>query len=178
MQLDMGLPPTVPAVATTKRSQGVRAQITHDMIVDFVMLNVTATYEEIGRNFGYSAGGMKTIMRSDAFRARFEARKTSLIDPLVLEKMEKRLEGLAEDSIKIIQKHLETSTDANFALKVLGESSRALGYGAAKAAPAQQNNFVVHLPGPAQSSEAWSAAFAGHSSPGPTQVVDAEVKDA
>lgn len=175
MELDLGLPPLRKDV-TTNRTQSPRTQITHDMIVDYILLHPDHSYKQIGASFGYSEVGIGVIVRSDAFRARFEMRKTEMVDPVVMEKIEKRLEGLAAQSLTILEGCLRTSTDPHLALKTLTETNKALGYGASKV-PQVQNNYVAFLPGPAQSSEAWQNAFGRPSIPEPApQVVDAEVK--
>lgn len=169
MELDLGLPQTLPKLATTERTQLPRTQITHDMIVDFLICNPTATYKEIGTEFSYSEVGIGVICRSDAFRMRFEMRKAEVQDPVVMEKIERRLEGLASKSLEILERHLQVSTDHKFALEVLKETNKAAGYGATKI-PHVQNNYVAVLPGPAASSKEWSDKF-GHGQP-PLPVAD------
>lgn len=140
------------------RAPGITAkqQITHDAIIDFVLANPRATLKQIAEAFGYRAAqSISIIINSDAFQARLQARRGEVVDPVVLEKIENQLKGQISASMEIIARKLETSDDANFALQVFEKSTKAAGYGAPKNAPVVQQNFVMHLPGPARSSAEW-----------------------
>lgn len=140
-------------------TQAFRVQMTHAMIIDFMLSNPSATQREIAANFDYTPEGISVIVRSDSFQAAYHKRKEGIVDPVVLQKVEARLDGLAHASIDILQRKLKTSDDGAFALKVLDSAARAAGYGAQKPT-ALQANFVVNLPGPATSSAEWTSRFA------------------
>lgn len=170
-------------VPETKVVRGKRG-LTHDAIVDYIISNPGHTYKQIAAEFGFSPEGIGIIVRSDGFQARFHARKVEMVDPVVLQRVTERLDGLAHASIDILQRKLAVSEDANFALKVLETASRAGGYGAS--APASlQASFVVHLPGPASSTAEWSNRFAAAAAPilharlddAPSEVQDVEIKE-
>lgn len=148
--VDKGADPTKP--------QFRKSQITHDAIIDFILSHPTATFKEIGAAFSYTPQGIAVIVNCDAFRMRYEKRKSQLVDPLVTSRIEDRLNGLAAQSIEILSRKLETSDDGGFALKVMEVSTRANGYGVAKGQQVNAN-FVVHLPGPAASTAEWSSKF-------------------
>jgi hypothetical protein len=149
-----------------------REAYTHDALIDFILAQPGASYREIGEAFGYSGQGIMLIMHSDAFKARYEMRRTEIVDPLVTAKISERLDMLASQSIEILSRKLETSEDGHFALKVLETTTRANGYGQPKAA-AVNNQFVVHLPGPASSTNEWSSRFG----PGGAPVLRARVEE-
>ena len=151
----------------------VRRQLTHDMIIDYLLANPTATYLELGAEFGYTKGGIAVLIGSDAFQARYAKRRSELVDPLVAATIEERLVGLAHQSITILSEKLEASVDGKFALQVLDSTTRAAGYGAKNGATVN-TQFVVHLPGPASSTKEWSDRFGVQDAP----VLKARVEDA
>ena len=138
-----------------------KVSITHDAILDFVIARPDATYREIAAEFGYSPEGIGIICRSDAFRARMEVRKADLVDPVIKQTVEDRLQGLVHASIDILQRKLQESGDAKLALATLDATSRnaAANYGARNVQQGNQTTFVVQLPGPANSSLEWKAKF-------------------
>ena len=140
--------------------------ITHDAIIDFVMVQPQATYREIAGQFGYTPEGIGIICRSDAFKARLEVRKGDLIDPIIKQNVEERLTGLAHASIDILQRKLATSDDPKLALASLDACSKAAQYGARGGNTGGGVTFVVQLPGPAATSSDWASKF------GPSRVVE------
>lgn len=141
--------------------QNQKVSITHDAIIDFVIVQPQATYREIAGQFNYTPEGIGIICRSDSFKARLEARKGELVDPIIKQNVEQRLEGLAHASIDILQRKLATSDDAKLALAVLDSSSKASAYGARQGLPQGAVTFVVQLPGPAINSSEWRDKFGG-----------------
>lgn len=133
-----------------------KVQITHDAIIDFLVANPRATRRQIADAFGYrSEASISVILNADAFQARMAARREGIIDPILVAKLEDRMKGLVSQSMTILERKLETSDDANLALKVFDSTTKAAGYGLPKNAPVVQNQFVVQLPGPARSSAEW-----------------------
>lgn len=138
---------------------GSKKLITHDAVIDFVITNPAATYREIAGAFGYTPEGIGIICRSDAFKARYEARKDALVDPIIRQSVEERLQGLAHASIDILQRKLATSDDPKLALAALDASTKAAQYGARGGAVGGAVTFVVQLPGPASNSAEWASKF-------------------
>lgn len=148
---------------TYSRGKGVenkRTHITHDAIIDFLLANPRATQQEIGTAFGYSRVNIAIIMGSDAFKARYFKRRGEIVDPIISARIEDRLGALAHRSAEIVHEKLEANPlDGKFALEVLNTATKGLGMGTPK--PPQINTqFVVHLPGPAASSDEWASKFA------------------
>lgn len=136
-----------------------KVSITHDAIIDLVIARPDLNQREIAAYFNYTSVGIGIILRSDAFKARLEARKAELVDPLIKQSVEDRLTGLAHMSIDILSRKLEHSEDPKLALAALEASQKSVGFGARN--PLVQNNqFIVHVPGPARSSGEWEQAFA------------------
>jgi len=128
---------------------------THDALVDQLVHNPMVTQRELARVFGYTEGWISRIIRSDAFREKVAARKTELIDPLVMQSLEQRFEALASRSAEILMEKLDAGASPDVALKTLEVSSRALGYGAQKTSVNVQQNFVVAMPPKSADSGAW-----------------------
>lgn len=134
--------------------------ITHDQIIDFILANPRALRRDIGEAFGYSETSISVILHSDAFQARYLKRQGELLNPFVVAKLEDRMNALAAASAEIVHQRLQDNKlDHKFALDVLDRSTKALGMGVPKP-PTLNQQFVVHLPGPAASSEAWTSKFA------------------
>lgn len=136
-----------------------KVSITHDAIIDLIIARPHLNQREIANEFGYTSVGIGIILRSDAFKARLEARKAALVDPLVKQTVEDRLVGLAHMSLDVLEQKLENSADAKLALATLEAANKSAGYGA-RNAMTMQTQFVVHLPGPANTSSEWQSKFA------------------
>jgi hypothetical protein len=152
--------------------QNQKVSITHDAIIDFVIARPESTYREIAGAFSYTPEGIGIICRSDSFKARLESRKEDLVDPIIRQSVEERLQGLAHASIDILQRKLATSDDPKLALAVLDSSSKASAYGARQGLPQGAVTFVVQLPGPATNSAEWHSKF-GHTAPQLTPMAEA-----
>lgn len=151
-----------------------RRSITHNMLIDFLLANPRATRQEIAANFNYkSVANISIIINSDAFQAAFAKRRSEMVDPVVAASVEERIRGLASDSAEKLAEKLASGTlTTRETIDVFREATRAGNYGSK--APAQQNSFVVHLPGPASSSREWSERFA----PPEAEVVQPRLLDA
>ena len=140
-----------------------RRAITHDAVIDYVLTNPGATYREISSAFGYTPEGIGVICRSDAFQARLEIRRENVVDPIVRQNLEQRLNGLAHASLDILMRKLDTSEDPKLALSTLEISTRAAAAAFGARTAAQSGNsgvtFVVQLPGPATTTSEWSSKF-------------------
>lgn len=147
--------------AGSENTPSVKKMITHDLIIDYVLANPRATNKDIGAAFGYSAVNIGIIMHSDAFQARYHKRQGDLVDPIIAARIEDRITALAVKSAEIVHERLEENLagDHKFALEVFKESTRAAGLGQGSG-PQVNTQFVVHLPGPASSTEEWSSKFA------------------
>lgn len=139
-----------------------KTHITHDAIIDFMIANPRATRMELAHAFGYkSPVSISVIMNSDSFLARYEKRRTDICDPIVSATVEDRLRGIAHRSAEIVAERLESAPlDHKFALEAMRASVGAV---VQKQGPQVNVGFVVHLPGPASSSEEWARKFAPES---------------
>ena len=140
-----------------------KISVTHDAIIDLLIAQPHLNYREIAAQFGYTSVGIGIIVRSDAFKARMEARKSELVDPLIKQGVEDRLMGLAHASIDIVERKLEHSDDPKLALAALDAAQKGAGFGARNPQVLSQTNYIAMLPGPAASSAEWASKFAPRS---------------
>jgi hypothetical protein len=131
---------------------------THDAMIDYIVANPTTSQNEIARAFGYTAPWISRIFASDAFQARLAERKTELVNPVIVANVEERIQGLAMQSIEILEQKLAQTQNPDLAVKVFELSTKAAGYGARKENVGVQNNFVVHLPNKINDPHSWAAA--------------------
>lgn len=135
-----------------------KLKYSHEALIDVLIANPRVTQRELAAHFGYTEGWLSRIMRSDAFREMVAARKSELVDPIVLQSLSQRFEALAERSAEILMEKLDASRDPDMAMKALEVSSKALGFGVSKGTQVQVNtSFVVAMPPKAASSAEWAA---------------------
>lgn len=137
-----------------------KVRYTHDSMIDQIIKNPWISQNELAGIYGYSASWVSIVIASDAFQERLAARKDELIDPAIRATVEERFRGIVLQSLAVLQKKLEgpaSQVDGNLALKVLDTGARALGFGARDRNAGGQLNvqFVVNVPGKAESSAAW-----------------------
>lgn len=160
---------SVPASPCRKEGLPQLAKISysHDAIIDMILADPMIQQGDIARLTGYSQSWLSVMMASGNFKARLaERRGQAGIDEDILTSFKLRLEGLAMQSVEIVANDLSRTKDPKTALKVLGLTSKSLGYGAGQGGaggkPALiQNNYVVALPGPAGNSQDWAEKFQG-----------------
>jgi hypothetical protein len=152
------------AVSETAKESGrgiQRVKYSHDAMIDLVLQRPGITQNEVALYMGYSVGWVSSIMNSDAFQARLAARKTELVDPVIVKTIEERMETLAHQSLEVVQKKLAATENPDLAIKALELSTKALGMGARQQNITQQNNYVVALPPKAESEQAWASQAKG-----------------
>lgn len=131
----------------------------HDAMVDLIVANPFITQGQLASEFGYTPGWVCQIMQSDAFRERLAAKKGEMIDPLVVQSVEKRFEALVTRGQEILQEKLNgPNPPTELALKVVEISSRALGYGARQQGATVNVGFVVAMPEKAKDANSWIEA--------------------
>lgn len=138
-----------------------RVSYSHDAMIDLILVQPGISQNEIAKHFGYTVSWVSQVFNSDAFQARLAERKADLVDPVILATIEEKMKGVAAQSLDIIARKLEATQSPDMALKALELTSKALGYGAnTSRGGSTQVNFVVALPGKAQSAAEWAEAHA------------------
>ena len=135
-----------------------RVKYTHDAMIDLMIANPAVSQNQIAAHFGYSVPWVSRVMNSDAFLARLAVRKSDLVDPAIAFSIEEKFKALADKSLDVVLEKLTVTGSAELGLKALEITAKALGYGARQQNLNVQQNFVVALPGKAESAESWAAA--------------------
>lgn len=150
-------PQSAPLEGTASAANAIaRVSYTHDAMIDLLIARPGIKQGEVAKHFGYTEAWVSRIVNSDAFRARFAARKADLVDPTLVATIDEKLSALASTSLNILLDKLEVTKSADLAVKVLEPSLKALGYGARQQNVNVQQNFVVPLPPVAQSASSWA----------------------
>lgn len=132
----------------------------HEKLIEALIVNPRITQRALAAMFGYTEGWLSQVIRSDGFRELYEARRKELVDPTILQSLERRFESLSSRALDVLIEDLDARGNPEVALKALDIGSRALGYGAKAAGGSVNvhNNFVVAMPEKSVDSEAWIAA--------------------
>jgi len=106
-----------------------KVSVTHEALMDWMIMNPGGSMKELAATFGYSQSWLSSIIHSGCFKSRL-AEKRGEITAMVAMDLPAKLAAAAGASLDILNKHLETSTDPDFALSVAEMSLKGLGYGA------------------------------------------------
>ena len=154
-----------PLLGTASAANAIaRVKYSHDAMIDLLIANPAISQNEIAANFGYTVPWVSRVMNSDAFQARLALRKEELLDPVIVASIEEKFRALASKSLDVVLDKLSMTNSAELGLKALEISAKALGYGARQQNLNVQTNFVVALPGKADSAESWAAAHGAQAS--------------
>jgi hypothetical protein len=74
-----------------------------------------------------------------------------------MQTLEERFAALCQQSLDILQEQLDMKPTADLALRAAELGARALGYGAKTVGVQVNNQFVVHAPAKAASTDEWLA---------------------
>jgi len=97
--------------------------------MDWMITNPGGSMKELAATFGYSQSWLSSIIHSGCFKARLSEKRKE-ITAMVAMDLPAKLAVAAGASLDILNKHLETSADPDFALSVAEMSLKGLGYGA------------------------------------------------
>jgi len=144
-----------------------RLNYSHDAMIDLLIANPMIQQGELAAAFGYSEPWVSRILRCDAFRERYAARRGELSDPLIMQTLEQRFEALVSQSLDKLQEKLALpNVQTDVVLKAAELGARALGYGARTAPTVNANvSFVVAMPPKAVNGEEWLAGRVIEASP-------------
>lgn len=133
-------------------------QITLQGVVDVVITHPEFTPADIAQIFHRSERWAYTITNSKKFKTLLASRQNELLDPVVIQNVQERLEVLANRTMDLLHNKLsEEDCDTATILKALEIVNRGLGLGGNNKVGNTniQQNFVVALPNQAQSEEQW-----------------------
>lgn len=122
---------------------------THEAILDLVLTRPHGTLRELGQLTGYSVSWLSQVMRSDCFRAAYDARRGD-IEAEVMMGIGDRLNALSHLAIDKIEAELLKTEDPNYKLDAFDKILHRTGYApnASKSAAGApqvvvQNNFTL-----------------------------------
>lgn len=143
----------------------------HDAIIDAIIAQPELTQKQLAAMFSTSPQYMSVIVNCDAFKNRLAERKEELVDPVILQSVESRLDAVATSALDRLMEELERPGPKKIldlvAAAKLGVGDRNL----INSKPAVQNNlYVVHLPSPAASTAEWLKNAQGR--PRPAEIID------
>lgn len=149
------------------KTQLQKVHFTHDAMIDAILANPTIRQRELADLFGFTESWISTVLCSDAFQARLAVRRNDLVGNSMLLNFNERLRKMALKSIDRVEMELEkqANCDSAFALEALKIGAKHFGPqgggGTTNVNVNQQVNqqFVVRLPGKAESAQAWAEAY-------------------
>lgn len=95
-------------------------------MVDVILSDPTVTPQELAEIFGYSRAWISRILASDAFAARLAARKAAVVDPIIVQSLNKKMESIVIQSAHLVQDKLDAEQSASYAMEALGVAAQFL----------------------------------------------------
>ena len=136
----------------------------HMTIIDQLLMNPGITTTALAHATGYSRSWLHKVMSADAFQAKLAERQKALCDPIILNAIKDRLNGVVSRSLEVLEERMDgDKVSLEAALAVFAAGSKAMGLGVAKVAPVVAQQFVVHVPPVVQKAADWAAQYGGGS---------------
>lgn len=154
-------PGSLPTLPPPKPKEAPSFQNAHNLIIDALLADPGATTKALANETGYSRGWISRILQSDSFQAKLAERTAHVIDPLVMQKIEDRMKGMASLALEILEEKLVASENKDLALEVLAATTKGLGLGQQKQGPLVAASFVVHVPAKIANAQDWAAQHSG-----------------
>ena len=111
-------------------STGEPAKYRYEAIIDYMLSNPQMKKGEIAQALGYTQAWFSQLIRSDAFRARYETRRAELQGDLMNSVIRKQFEIASEGADRVMDELRKEDCDARFALDATQSAMRNLGFGA------------------------------------------------
>lgn len=123
-----------------------KMRISHEMILNWLMLNPEKTQGVCAKEFGVTEAWLSTVINSDCFQARWTARRM-MMDKRSVELAEAKMRGVVDRGLERLEEMVETSPDPRFVLDTTDKILGRLGYGpktgAGLSVNVQANTFMV-----------------------------------
>jgi len=111
----------------TGRGPG-KVSITHNEIMDYLMMNPTTSLGDVAAHFGYTRGWLSQIIHSDAFQTLLKEKKQFAFHHTVLSVREK-MENVAHKALDALDRSLDDEKDASTLADVASDMLDRLGFG-------------------------------------------------
>lgn len=133
----------------------------HDGMIDLLIAKPFISQGQVAAHFGYTQAWVSRIVRSDAFRERFNARKAEVTDPLLVKTIEEKFQSLVDRSLEVLMEKLDQPVvQADLALRAAELGAKALGLTDRSHGATHNTTFVVAMPEKAPTAQDWIAAHA------------------
>lgn len=124
-----------------------RLSTTHEMLMNWLVLNPEKSLRECADHFGYSQSWLSQIIHSDIFQHALKEKQLA-IGMRVAESIPARLRKAADIAIDKLSTHLETTEDPDFILDATDKILHRMGYAPASTrnpagSPSQMGNSGV-----------------------------------
>lgn len=109
-----------------------KMRYSHKAMADLIIATPGISQNDLAAHFGYTPAWVSTVITSDAFQALLEQRREEMVDPELRLTLQERFQGLAAQSLRVLQEKLTRPTHEisdNLALKAAELGAKALGLG-------------------------------------------------
>lgn len=152
-----------------------KTSYTHEALADVMLAQPQLGNKELAAMFGKTPTWVSYVKSSGAFRKYISERKSEVVDPVLAQSIDERLNGLASQSVDILMEKLNGfAVSDDLALECLKISSKALGYGVRNNDVQVNNNFVVAMPGKVSDPKAWADSYKGGGLEAGGQIIENE----
>lgn len=142
------------------RNELAEVRYSHKAMIELILANPGIHQRELATFFGRTESWISIVMRSDAFQAALDARRTEVYDP-ILAPLRAKFEAAASMALDRVLERLEGGAPDKFVLETAKLAAGALGYGAsgggAGSSPAV--SVVIQVPQKAASEAAWAERY-------------------
>ena len=144
----MNSEPAVPHVHDIVGVQKLKAW--HEMLADYILLNPTATQQQIADHFERSPQMVQRVLSSDLFKMYFEQRKKSFydkVDETAVDRIQRKLHGVTERALDVLDEKIQNERRTIGLEQIrdtLDMTLKAVGYGSPKSGGSvSQTNVTV-----------------------------------
>lgn len=127
-------------------NQIAKMRISHEMILDWLILNPERTQGDCAREFGVTEPWLSVVVNSDCFQARWKQRRM-MLDKKVTDLTTGKMQGVVQAGLERLELLVEASADPRFVLDTTDKILGRLGYGPKSSSGVvmntQVNNYSV-----------------------------------
>ena len=113
----------------------------HDAILDWLLMNPTATLTQMGQALGYSAPWLSLVINSDLFQAKYNERRQG-IESAIASDIPAKMRVLAQMGLEKLAGKMALSQDPEFILETTDKMLHRLGYAPTKGPTTVQQTNV------------------------------------
>ena len=123
-----------------------KVNYTHADMIDFIIANPHVALKDLAARYGYSIGWLCNIQASDAWKSMMAARRAALVDPVLIQTIQERFEGITRLSLERLQQKLEApAVSDQVVLRAVELGAKALGVGGNASPPPPPTDHLAAL---------------------------------